>query len=439
MLNMHHVLTALKGGLEAVVQQVRTVVPNDEPLGNAHSNWSFPGITRAELAEEAQALITFIDTYGQPDLGGFEARLSDYIRRLQHLQQHTIPQLWGNAGQAVPAYLITLGGLKKVLDDALKAPDVTSAELVKRSKTVTSQLKGLEARLNGLGPRTELLNAMVQRIESASSAADQLPQDLESLEDARKKIAALFADAGKDQKAVAALLEQAKLHDEALAESQEEAKVVLARCESAYSAATSVGLAAAFTERSESLTASMWVWVVGLVLALGAGGYYGSTQLHSLAELLKTPNPSTFVVVLNLMLSLFSVGAPVWFAWLSTKQVGQRFKLAEDYAYKASIARAYEGFRRETARFDKDMEARLLTSALARLDELPLRLVEQSNHGSPWHELLSSDVVKQAVRAVPNFADQVKDLAGKAVATVASKIPDVTVKASVPAEKTNAE
>ena len=124
------------------------------------------------------------------------------------------------------------------------------------------------------------------------------------------------------------------------------------------------------------------------------------------------------MIVLNLLLSVLSVAAPVWFAWLATKQIGQRFRLAEDYAFKASISRAYEGFRREAARFDKDMEAKLLTSALTRLDELPLRLVETDSHGSPWHELASSDVVKQAMKAVPGFAEQVKDLASKAIVAV---------------------
>jgi hypothetical protein len=126
-------------------------------------------------------------------------------------------------------------------------------------------------------------------------------------------------------------------------------------------------------------------------------------------------------------LSLLSVGAPVWFAWLSTKQIGQRFRLAEDYAFKASISRAYEGFRREAARFDKDMEARLLGSALSRLDELPLRLVETDTHGSPWHELASSDLVKQALKVVPGFADQVRDLAGKAM-TAATPVAAVKSK-----------
>lgn len=171
-------------------------------------------------------------------------------------------------------------------------------------------------------------------------------------------------------------------------------------------------------ERSSALSKSMWFWVAGLVGALAAGSYFGSNQLHAVSELFKVPNASTSVIVLNLLLSVLSVGAPIWFAWLATKQIGQRFRLAEDYAFKASVSRAYEGFRREAARFDKDMEAKLLTSALTRLDELPLRLVETASHGSPWHELASSDVVKQAMRAVPGFAEQVKDLASKAVLAV---------------------
>lgn len=63
----------------------------------------------------------------------------------------------------------------------------------------------------------------------------------------------------------------------------------------------------------------------------------------------------------------------MWFAWLATKQIGQRFHLAEDYAFKASVAKAYEGYRKEAARIDPEFEARLFGSALTRLDEAPLR------------------------------------------------------------------
>jgi hypothetical protein len=415
---MHATLTAIHGKLTQVITQVQTALPNDEPLGNTHNNWSFPGLTRAELIEEAKSIVTLIEERGSDDIGNSDARLKDYVRRLEHLRTQTVAQLWGNAGQAVPAYMLTLEGLRKALAPALKQDE--HAEGVGTLRKLTTQLRGMEIRLKGLEPRTTTLATMVERIEKAYNAADRLPTDLESLSEARQKIDDLVRDATKDQGRLLGIRERADELDKQLGTSAEGAKAVLERCETAYSAATSVGLAAAFNERSAALTMSMWIWVGGLVAALTAGSYFGSDRLHMLSDLFKLPNVTTSVIVLNLLLSLLSVAAPVWFAWLATKQIGQRFRLAEDYAFKASISRAYEGFRREAARFDKDMERRLLLSALARLDELPLRLVETQSHGSPWHELASSDVVKQAMKAVPAFAEQVKELAGRAISAFTS-------------------
>ena len=88
----------------------------------------------------------------------------------------------------------------------------------------------------------------------------------------------------------------------------------------------------------------------------------------------------------------------------------------------------------EKLRFDKDMEAKLLASALTRLDELPLRLVETDSYGSPWHELASSGSIKQAMQLIPDFAEQVKDLASKALDTVSStkNLPSKTSAKSQP-------
>lgn len=292
------------------------------------------------------------------------------------------------------------------------------ADALVKLKKLTGQLRSMEARLNSLDPRTASLATMVERIERAYNAAEQLPTDLESLSEARQRINDLAQGAAEDHVRIADIRGKSDTSRAELDQLLQDAGGVLERCETAYSAATSVGLAAAFSERSASLSKSMWFWVVGLIAALGAGSVLGGRQLHSLSELFNLPNATTSVIVLNLGLSLLSVGAPIWFAWLATKQIGQRFRLSEDYAFKASISRAYEGFRREAARIDKGMEARLLSSALSRLDELPLRLVETATHGSPWHELASSDAVKQAIRAVPDFAEQVKDLAIKSLDAV---------------------
>lgn len=421
---MHKTLTALQTELNSLITQVQATVPAGKPFGKAHNNWSFPGLTSEELVAEAQSLVDLIAEHDETDLADSESSLQDYVQRVKFLHSQTVPNIWGNAAVGVPTYLFTLQGLRKILTAALVHDD--HAEAATKLRKLMVRVRSMEARLAELEPRTSSLSTMISGIESAHEAADQLPTDLASLAEAREKLEKLVRLATKDHGYIEELRGRADNLDEQLLQSTEDAKSVLEQCETAYSAATSVGLAAAFTERSGALSKSMWIWVAGLVAALAAGSYFGSSQLNALSELFKQPNVTTSVVILNLMLSLLSVGAPVWFGWLATKQIGQRFRLAEDYAFKASISRAYEGFRREAARIDKDMEARLLASALTRLDELPLRLVETDSHGSPWHELMSSAIVKDAMRAIPGFTGQIKELAGKAMNGIApskSKTP----------------
>lgn len=428
---MHQSLTNIQKQLEAVISQLRSSIPNDEPFGNAQNNWSFPGLTRAELVAETQSIIDAINDQGGEEVGDQEARLTDYVRRLQFLQQNTIPNLWGNAGQAVPTFLITLDGLRRALAPILNRDG--RKEAIAKLRRLTEQIRNLEARVNGLEPRTEPIATMVDKIERAYNAADQLPTDLESLAEAKQKIDEIIQEAAKDQSRLIGIRETAEQIDEQLVQSADEAKAVLRNCETAYSAATSVGLAAAFTERSKALSTSMWIWVAGLIAALAAGSLVGAERLQVLVQLFKDPNTPSAIIIPNVILSVLSVGAPIWFAWLATKQTGQRFRLSEDYAFKAAIARAYEGFRREAARIDKDMESRLLASALSRLDELPLRLVENENHGSPWHELANSDVVKNAFKLAPDFAGQIKELAQTTITRALPKT--VQIAESHPADR----
>ncbi len=125
-------------------------------------------------------------------------------------------------------------------------------------------------------------------------------------------------------------------------------------------------------------------------------------------------NMSDAIISINVILSILSIGAPVWFAWLSTKQIGQNFRLAEDYAFKASVAKAYEGYRREAASLDPLFEQRLFGSALTRLEEAPIRLVEARSFSSPLHEFISNDEIKKAFDTIPAFKEKVIELVNEA-------------------------
>ncbi|GAB3468253.1 hypothetical protein GCM10027321_36510 [Massilia terrae] len=411
---MNQTLQNILNELTQIVSALQAF-PGDQPFSIAQNNWTFPGITKDELVAEVNERIDLIRTRAPTDLGIHEKPIGDYVRRLAYLRQATIPNFPGNPGAGAPAFFITLNGLSKALAPALKTDNEVAQEISQATKRITTRLRAIESRLNDSDPRSEQLTEMVERIEKAYQAADQLPLDLDALSEGRNKLSAILEAAqidrdsiSEDQVAVAAVMAR-------LSTNEAEAKSVLEACHSAYAAATSQGLAAAFTERSKALATSMWIWTAAFIVALIAGAFFGAQRVHEIGELLKSPAMTNWALSINLLLAALSVGAPIWFGWMATKQINQRFRLSEDYAFKASVSRAYEGYRREAARIDKDMEARLLASALTRLDEQPLRFVEMDNHGTPWHELASSDFVKSAMRSVPGFADKVIELARSAV------------------------
>ncbi len=410
---MSQILLHIKNELNDIISQLESSISSDEALNYARSHWAFPGITKAELITETKNLISIIENKSNDEIDDEDGTLARYLRALEFLRSNTVPQIWGNANEAVPAYIITINALKTALEPFLIKDD--SKELAVQLRNQRRRVRSLEATLNELEPRTSPLKEMVSSIEQAHETAEQLPTDLASLKEAREAIGKLVTESTANKAATLDAKTEIENLREELKGVSEEAKKILKQCESAYSAATSVGLAAAFSERSDKLSNSMWIWVAGLIVSLGAGGYFGSAQLQKLLELMAQKDISNLSMSINFIMAILSIGAPVWFSWLATKQIGQRFKLSEDYAFKASVSRAYEGFRRETARFDEEMEAKLLNSALTRLDELPLRLVEAENHGSPWHELASSNIVKQAMSKIPSFPDSVKDLARNAM------------------------
>ena len=432
---MDAVLKALHGDLTTLASNLKTAIPSNEPLSVAHGAWNLPGITRDELVSVVETLLETISKVEGDDEPANSTLLADYRRRIAFLTANTVPQIWGgNGGQALSALLTTLDGLRRALEPETVDTEEVAAKLAAArtlAKTVGVRVRALDATLSSLEPKASSLGEMVARIEAANATADQLPVDLVALEEATQSIGEMRAEAEAERLEVGECLRKINQAMSDLEARRIEAESIVAKCGKAYAITTSHGLAAAFSERSKSLSTSMWIWVIGLIVALALGSILGTGQLKGLADLMKEPNVGSMAIAVNLVLALLSVGSTVWFAWVATKQIGQRFRLAEDYGFKASVSRAYEGYRREAESIDEEFVSRLFSSALSRLDEQPLRLVETATHGSPWHEAASSEVIKKALANVPGFMDQVFDLAKSAIgrtqvakpAAVASQSP----------------
>lgn len=186
---------------------------------------------------------------------------------------------------------------------------------------------------------------------------------------------------------------------------QEKIAKILFSAEKALTSATSAGLAKEFEKQKNALKKKEFRWVLALVASLVLALVLTYFRLTALQELMAADKSVTaFVFVLNCLISIAAIGAPVWFAWLATKQVGYCFRLSEDYAFKAATAGSFEGFRREIESLSVDEEndsndqlrLKLLTTVLTRLDEQPLRYVDSKVHGSPFHEALLNRLMTKA-------------------------------------------
>ncbi|WP_147297153.1 hypothetical protein [Chromobacterium vaccinii] len=126
---MHPILKELITELNQVATVILNMSSDDRALSLAHNNWSFPGIDRKELAAVATRLATKISEHGTDNLRNNESLLAQYPQRLQHLKNSTIPNLWGNASQGIPAYLITMESLERALAPVLVIdPDAIAAD-----------------------------------------------------------------------------------------------------------------------------------------------------------------------------------------------------------------------------------------------------------------------------------------------------------------------
>lgn len=380
-------LVTLCDALDELAQVVLNSSNDDRTLQEIYG-WHHPAVTRHDLANIPRNLSSNIQKL---EIKNINSELEELITlvptRLKIMHANTIPYMFnGNGNQAIPAYISTLQWVERLTQPLF------SWEILQDTKALppalTRRLRGIQTDLDNLIPNKDILSDQISLINDATEAAESLPTDLQSLKEARRKVSELEKESSFDRKKVNEHKSSIEAQLKAINELYGQAQQLVEKCEEAYRITTTKGLAAAFDQRARDLKNSMRFWVGGLLFALAIGAWIGHERIQILTTSLSAPTLSWGVIGIQIVLSMTSVVAPLWFAWLATKQISQRFKLAEDYDFKASVAKAYEGYKKEAAKIDADFEARLFNVALTRLEEAPLRLVDSVNHGSPTHEVI---------------------------------------------------
>lgn len=424
--------------LESVCDALETLADNvSSDMNNAGllveiQGWHNPSITLFELSNISRYLAKEIrSTQIEKISEELRESLKDVPHKLLLTRQHTVPQiLGGNANQAIPAYMTTIEWIAIQIRPLLLWQSMQDSKAM--PPTLLHKLSSLKRQVDEVSINKDELISQIKLIQDARETAELLPANLLSLKDAQKTVTERLLQSEIDNKKISELKQSSIDHEKTISDKLLQAEKLITQCEEAYRVTTTKGLAGAFEVRANRLSWSMWVWVIGLLGALTIGAYIGSMRLELLTKAMSADNPNVGIIVMQSFLSVLSLGAPLWFAWLATKQIGQRFRLSEDYAFKASVAKAYEGYRKEASRIDTEFEKRLFSTALTRVEEPPLRLVEDHNHGSPWHELLSSSEIKKFVNDMPaEFKDKLFELLKDGMSSVkdiaiSKKVKDAT-------------
>ncbi|HGM6625410.1 TPA: hypothetical protein ACKQAG_000194 [Serratia marcescens] len=408
-----------------------------EKLTNLHTTMSSISFPRDNLIELGQYTFPFLNS---EDLKYFPQMLANKVDRIKKFTpsdddiayidsiieainqaQPNIQHI--NHGQAnvsstaIQSYLISMLFISNEINEIFSFEVLANRELL--PKRILNRLELYNTNLNSISEKTGNIEEKISTINEAYDAAEGLPTTLKSLRETNEEIANLkqlsiesedtiqkkltsattaLEDVNQRKESIKKLNEGVVIEAEKyLSGLREEAQNYIDKCEEAFRTTTSKGLAGAFEDKAKKLNRSIQFWVAGLVGALASGAWVGYSRLHTLEIYLSDPNSTGIKLVIQLILSVLSVGAPLWFAWLATKQIGQRFRLAEDYEFKASVSKAYEGYRREALQLDEDFSQRLFGNALTRLEEPPLRFVEDTAHSSPLMEVLSSDNFKNLI------------------------------------------
>lgn len=349
-------------------------------------NYQFPRITIQELYNRVCQLVGKIKDH-QPIEVDDETPFKVIPEKLQKLITGNFPHIFVNRqSDALLAYLQTMDHIEHLLEPLFSWEAIVDKDIM--PKNLSNKLRGIAAEIKKITPDKEKLENQIRLIQEATETAESLPTDLASLAEAKEQMTEMAKASEKTWEKIQQQHQEIEHLMNVLKEHKEEANKVIEQSQIALKEATTKGLAGAFHDRATALNKSISLWVFFLVVALIIGGGVGYLKTQSFIELIKDAKATKEVIWIYALLAFASFGAPLWFAWLATKQIGQRFKLAEDYAFKASVAKAYEGYKTEAARLDKDFEARLFSSALTRLEEAPLRFMNNTEHSSPVHEMI---------------------------------------------------
>jgi hypothetical protein len=141
-------------------------------------------------------------------------------------------------------------------------------------------------------------------------------------------------------------------------------------------------------------------WLVVLVIGIAAIISLGYLRYPATAALINERAEIEYLLF-QLLFSLATLSGPIWLSWVATKRLGKMFAISEDYAYKAAIAQAYQGYRDSVKDADPLMQQRLFATVITHLDANPVRFLSDQHPATPFQDLLQQPWMEELMAKGP--------------------------------------
>lgn len=431
---MEEKLSALASELSALKETITNAQIQDKGFDEAYG-WNQLYLHKEDIADLVDSLIRKIQSYGNhPIPDALHSALDTYTSNITRLNANAKAHLTniqqGNIIQLNQTLVLTiLATINNIEHELFSWENISTKDLLPRK--ILTRIRSANELVDQITKSCDDLEQKVFTINDAHEVAESLPLDLALLKEAKSSLTKYLDDSKRELESTKKDIDIIKneilelktssfqFNKEALSLKERtqgyalHAKELIAQCDDALQITTTQGLAAGFDQKAKELRESIRTWIAGLLIALISGVIIGADRVDAFTGALSgqlTPGQA----MLHTIISIFSIGGPLWLAWISTQQINQRFKLSEDYSYKATIAKSFTGFSKLAERFDPATEQRLFNSTLDRFDEMPLRLIEHKDYNSPWHEFIDSEAFKKALDMVPTLAREAGRFANKA-------------------------
>jgi len=304
---MHTKISALIISLENLYDSIIDKKLPNENFNNSFG-WNYPSISVSGITNTILNITEKLKEYKSPDIPKeFEDTVDGLISDVNKQTEIVKSYLAHDAGRInalVPSILLLLQVVSSDIETQLYSwNQIDNRKLV--PKNLKNRLRALSSQLDSLEGDCENINDKVSTINNAYETAESLPAVIQDLNDAREKLSSTIKETRDDINKykneiseIKAYIGLAKSDSESM---RDEIRVLLAntnayaqsasslveQCDDALQITTTQGLAAGFDQKAKELQKSIWVWIVGLLVALAFGIGIGSSRVAEFTDALK--------------------------------------------------------------------------------------------------------------------------------------------------------